>query len=739
MRALAVVAVAVALGTVAGGARAGSGGASEPARVSTAPLSAVPSLDPTGTEELWRRLVAKRSHRAAAPADCRPLRAVFYAATDWLRLATKLAENASPCAQYYIFIPALAADKTQPRTNQAWRIRALGPNFHAMAEIHFTGWTKWVQSTGSSWYVAGTTARARMAAAGYDVALGDTWAVNELSSAVRRGTGVARANIRDFLRGLYEGDGTQPTRGAALVIGVGQRSNDVSLYQTNLQNWFLDSFFWADMATYVSDWSQEVYGDVRSWAVPGAPLSVRRDYLNDYLQHELVLSEAGGPPDIETARAYLQTAFSPLANAAWERESGYGWTMVPSDQMAAYVSAQVAALRFFSATSGQPQDHWGFAWAPRNGTGMTASQFAAQTDGVLRRLAAAIHDSGEPADPADPGSGACGPSGQNLFCGADLEGAKLTEVWKAFRSWTQSVLAFATPAQTVPAGTPSAAMSLKLVTSSGLAVTTPTPLVVTLSSNSAEGTFSTSPAGPWSSTLSVTIDPGRGTSPSFYYQDTLSGSHVLTASTTGATSGSQGVTITSGQVVALAVTPASASVPARAGQAFTAVGTDSYGNSVPVPASWSLEPPALGTVAPRTGSTTTFTAGRTPGSGTITASVTTASGIVEASAQLTVSPAPLRIGSIRYQGTGRAVLVRLNAVDASGRPVSRAVVAVVVHRASRRLFSSRRVTGAAGGAVYRVQTRLGGCFTTTVKRVSAVGFRWDGRTPHNRFCRRRSP
>jgi hypothetical protein len=158
-----------------------------------------------------------------------------------------------------------------------------------------------------------------------------------------------------------------------------------------------------------------------------------------------------------------------------------------------------------------------------------------------------------------------------------------------------------------------------------------------------------------------------------------------------------------------------------------------------VPASWSLEPPALGTVAPRTGSTTTFTAGRTPGSGTITASVTTASGIVEASAQLTVSPAPLRIGSIRYQGTGRAVLVRLNAVDASGRPVSRAVVAVVVHRASRRLFSSRRVTGAAGGAVYRVQTRLGGCFTTTVKRVSAVGFRWDGRTPHNRFCRRRSP
>ena len=55
---------------------------------------------------------------------------------------------------------------------------------------------------------------------------------------------------------------------AVFVIGFGQRSTDVSLYQTNLQNWLADSAFWTDMNTYVSDWTQEAYGDVRSWAVP---------------------------------------------------------------------------------------------------------------------------------------------------------------------------------------------------------------------------------------------------------------------------------------------------------------------------------------------------------------------------------------------------------------------------------------------------------------------------------------
>jgi hypothetical protein len=154
----------------------------------------VPSLEPLATERLWTRLTTQGPRSTQqAPAQCRPLRAVFYAATDWLRLATKLAALRSACAEYYISVPPIVGDKTQMRSGQASRIRALGPNFHALAEIHYTTWNRWVQSTGSTWHQAGVTARQRMAAAGFDVARGDTWVVTESNSAVRRGEGNARA------------------------------------------------------------------------------------------------------------------------------------------------------------------------------------------------------------------------------------------------------------------------------------------------------------------------------------------------------------------------------------------------------------------------------------------------------------------------------------------------------------------------------------------------------------------
>src|SRR5439155_264157 len=87
-----------------------------------------------------------------------------------------------------------------------------------------------------------------------------------------------------------------------------------------------------------------------------------------YLQHEIVLTRAG-PPVIEPARAYLVGAYSPLANAAWEWDFGYGWTTVPVDQMQAFVSAQTYALRSFTAATGEQQDHWGFGWAPLTTSG----------------------------------------------------------------------------------------------------------------------------------------------------------------------------------------------------------------------------------------------------------------------------------------------------------------------------------------------------------------------------------
>ncbi len=482
--ALTLVACASALIVLTGFASAGTPGA---ARTAAVP---VPSLEPAKTEALWRKLTRQPQPQRVQVA-CRPLRGVFYAATDWLRLATKLAASRSSCADYFISIPPIVGDKTNLRPDQAAKIRALGPSFHALAEIHWTTWSRWVTDNQRTWYEAGVEARRRMAKVGFDVGAGDTWAVNEFPSTVRTGVGPARANARELVRGLYDGEDQHKARGVVFIVGVGQGTSPVTTYQTNFQNWLADATFWSDMSTYVSDWSQETYGDYRRYAVPGAPITVRRDYLNDYLQHGLVVARAG-PPTIEPARTYLPTAYSPVANAAWQYESGYGWTAVPVDQMIAFVSAQVYALRSFSVGAGLQQDHWGFAWQPRNASGLSSGEFAAQTGAILDRLASAIRDSGE-TDTPDPGSGACGPAGQNLYCVGDFAGAQFTEQWKSFRTWSQAVLAFGTQPQTVTAGVPSGPLTLTLVSAIGTPQLATTPITVTLTSSSPQGQFSLGP------------------------------------------------------------------------------------------------------------------------------------------------------------------------------------------------------------------------------------------------------
>jgi hypothetical protein len=428
--------VAAALGVCAVSVAAQSASAGAQVSGPSPTLVPVPSLNPKATNALWGRLADGHQRLAGtATSDCRPARVIFYAQTDWLRLATKLAADASGCAQYYISVPPLSSDKTQERSDQAWRIRALGANFHALAEINKSAWASWVAAGAGTWYQAGLAARQSMAAAGFDVSQGDTWALNEFGSGIRQGNGTARQDARDFVHGLYDGGGALPAaKGVVWTVGMGQGTTFMTTYKTNLENWLQDSAFWNDMNAYVSDWSQEVYGDFRNYGVAGSTLSTRRDYENDYLQHVLVLANAG-PATTSTAGSYLQRAYEPLANAAWAYTSGYGWTSIPYDQMENYTSAQTYAMRNFSANTGQAQDRFGFAWAPTNSLGLSSTDFTTQTGAILDRLAAGIHDSAQPIDPADPGSGACGPLGQNLWCNGQIDGAWFNDAWKTFRVW----------------------------------------------------------------------------------------------------------------------------------------------------------------------------------------------------------------------------------------------------------------------------------------------------------------
>jgi hypothetical protein len=234
------------------------------------------------------------------------------------------------------------------------------------------------------------------------------------------------------------------------------------------------------------------------------------------------------------------------------------------------------------------------------------------------------------------------------------------------------VLSFATPPQTIPAGTPSLAMRLTLLSSTGQPQTARTDLAVTLGSSSPAGTFSTSPTGPWSPTLALTIAAGAGTSPDFYYLDTRAGTQLLTASAAGVTAGTQSVTVTPGALASLVVSPMSAMVRTRATVSVTAAGKDSYGNTLPVSAILSLTPPIYGKLAPRTGPATTLTTLRATGQASVTATV----GALSATAAVRVDPSRLRIASITYRPRSRFALVTVNAVDSVGRPISRAAVSV---------------------------------------------------------------
>ena len=537
----------------------------------------VPSLEPRATAELLERLQERQVFRTyGVSEDCRPLRAVFYAASDWLRLATRLAAHVSPCAQYYISIPPVVGQKTKARPGQAWRIRTLGPQFHALAEIHLATWQKWVAQGNGSWYEAGVQARRSMAEAGFDVAAGDTWAINELTSGIRRGEGTSRSQIREFVRGLYDAGGNGPqAKGVVFVIGISQRVSEVGTYKARLQEWLQDTAFWTDMNAYVSDWSQEVYGDVRGYAAPGAAAATRRDALVDYLRHSDLLATAGSTASA-AANTFFGAAASPLANAAWQWNFGFGWTDVSRELMEQYVSAQVYALRNHSVRSGQQADHWGFAWAPRNHTQQAFDVFQQETGAVLDRLGAAIRDT-QAVLAEDPGANACL---DGRYCVGDLEGATVVTRWRAFRSWSPTTLGFSTPPQTAGAGSVSAPIGVQ-VQVARVPARPPAPVSATVTSSSPTGVFATTPTGPFAPSATFELPAGTFATVNLYYQDTTAGTATISASGSGVVTGTQPFTVSGAPPVSLRIEPTAATVVAGGTVGLRALGTDAFRNAVP--------------------------------------------------------------------------------------------------------------------------------------------------------------
>jgi len=717
--------VCLAAAIAAPAASAAVGASSKAVHAAAAP---VPSVEPRATAELLERLQDRQTFRTyRVSEDCRPLRAVFYAASDWLRLATRLAAHFSPCAQYYISIPPVVGQKTRARPGQAWRIRTLGPQFHALAEVHLATWQKWVGETSKSWYDAGVEARRLMAVAGFDVEAGDTWAVNELTSAVRRGEATRRAEIREFLRGLYDAGGEGPkAKGVVFIVGIGQRVSEVGTYKARMQEWLQDAAFWVDMNAYVSDWSQEVYGDVRGYAAPGAPATTRRDALVDYLWHSDLLASAGSTAS-GTAKAFFAASSSPLANAAWQWSSGFGWTDVSTELMQQYVSAQVYALRHQSVRTGQAADHWGFAWAPRNTAQQAFEVFQADTGVVLDRMAAAIRDS-QSVVPEDPGVNACA---DGRWCVGDLEGASVVTRWRAFRTWSPTTLGFASPPQTVGAGVVSAPIGLQAQVAR-VAARPVAPVVATITSSSPTGAFGTTPTGPFAPSVTVVLPAGTFATAQLYYQDRTAGTATLSASAAGIVTGTQPFTVSGAPPLELRVEPPAASVVAGGSVTLRAVGIDQFRNATPAAVAWTIEPQSRGTVSPAAGAEASFVASSVPGTGIVTATLTTPTGTLTAQASITVRPPPaVRVSAIRYGVARGRLLVFTTVVDTRGARVRNASVTVVLSR------NGKVVTRASGrtteGRMTFSRPLARGAYRARVTRVAAPGFSWSGSTPANGF------
>lgn len=405
------------------------------------------------------------------PASCR-LRneVIFWTDTNWLRVARNLAANPAPCTEYYISIPPVATPKHQLRRFQAAQIRAFGPQFHALADIHLgeTGWVSWVAENRSrfssdeeTWYEAGVEARRRMARAdvNFDIESGDSWLLNDFNTGTRRNGGTYvgldleqwnRKNMRALIRGLHEGpaDGSLgQTRGIAQVAIQFTHQNIpfIDEYKADWKNWLQDDAFWTDVRKHVRWIGKEVYADSRYWGTPDTSRNARSRHLQQFLFHPLELVEAG-PDSVSTAREYFRDAYLPLANATWAALGpdrfdplfccGHGETMLPIDRMLTYVTEEMFAIRQYANSHPQsaPAGRLGFTWQPTNNFMVSNEEFLAAQDAILQRIASALRW-GYRQGGASP-AGICGPpeSGEN-WCNGGRDGATFTEQWETFSRW----------------------------------------------------------------------------------------------------------------------------------------------------------------------------------------------------------------------------------------------------------------------------------------------------------------
>ena len=194
-----------------------------------------------------------------------------------------------------------------------------------------------------------------------------------------------------------------------------------------------------------------------------------------------------------------------------------------------YVSAQVDAMRSYDAAIGLSGDRIGFAWSPTNSLGLSTGDFNAEEADLLARLAAGDPSVGRPVG----AGGRCLPAavvhGRSRRRGVHPRLEHLHHLDADDRSL------ISVPADR-DAGAATGPMSVELQIG-GIVAALPVDSQVSVASSSSGGSFSSSPSGPWTPTLTLTV-PAGSTSATFYMLDTAVGTPTVTA-TIGAQSNEQ--------------------------------------------------------------------------------------------------------------------------------------------------------------------------------------------------------
>jgi hypothetical protein len=357
---------------------------------------------------------------------------VIFGANGRANLVESLRAYGGPCADYYITIPPNAKFDRTPKPPEALR-SAGSPAFHAVAEFR---WSLWAKRRGS-WRSKGIAFRKEMQAHGFDVAAGDTWAVNELPRTTRRSAETRKA-VRSLVGGLHDGPAGSPkVKGITFLVDPNQDKTRAQAltYRDGLKGLLLDRAFWSDMARYVRFWSQETYVNCRKVCVRNTTVAAKASRVSAFTDHLARLAFAG-PREAAPARGYLDGHYVPLLTAYWKGPN-YGQTdLLDLDRMMKLVSLETYAVRSSVAAGARYLDNRiGFAWnelLPNPKTPPERSATAEEWKALARRLAEATGGAyGAGGKPAH----ACSPSGAFTWCNPGLPGASFTDAWSVFASW----------------------------------------------------------------------------------------------------------------------------------------------------------------------------------------------------------------------------------------------------------------------------------------------------------------